>query len=137
MHFFDTNILVYAHSQDPRNAVARALLRQEGVISVQCLNEFVNVARRKLCMTWDEVQESLDFIHTCCPTILALSVPLHEHACHIAARFRLSIYDSLIVAAAFEAKCDILYSEDMQDGLVMEGPDGHLLRIVNPFKDLA
>ena len=137
MQFFDTNILVYAHSQDPRNAVARALLRQEGVISVQCLNEFVNVARRKLGMTWDEVQESLDFIHTCCPTILALSLPLHEQACHIAARFRFSIYDSLIVAAAFEAKCDILYSEDMQDGLVMEDPDGHIVRIVNPFKNVA
>jgi predicted nucleic acid-binding protein len=58
--FFDTNILVYAFAQnDPRADSAEALLAAGGVVNVQVLNEFANVAVRKLGMSWDEVAEAL------------------------------------------------------------------------------
>lgn len=132
MRFFDSNILVYAHSLDQRSAVARALLADEqhpNIISVQCLNEFVNVARRKLEMSWTEIGEALDFIHTCCPTTIAMTLPLHERGLILAERYQLSVYDALIAAAALEAECDTLYSEDLHHGLVIDG----LLRVENPF----
>ena len=55
--FLDSNILVYAASRDSRSEIARTLVQNRFIISVQCLNEFANVARRKLTMLWDEVAE--------------------------------------------------------------------------------
>jgi predicted nucleic acid-binding protein len=55
----DTNILVYAFTDDPRSARAQALLSEPFILSVQALNEFANVARRKLCMDWAEIQVPL------------------------------------------------------------------------------
>jgi len=52
--FVDSNVLIYAFTADPRAAAAQALLERGCVTSVQGLNEFTNVARRKLGMTWDE-----------------------------------------------------------------------------------
>ena len=62
--FLDSNILVYAFTTDPRAADAQALLERGGIVSVQGLNEFTNVARRKLGMSWEEVRDSLAAIRT-------------------------------------------------------------------------
>ncbi|WP_395828636.1 PIN domain-containing protein [Elstera sp.] len=128
--FLDTNILVYAFVEDPRAAVAEALLDQKCDTSVQALNEFATVARRKLRMTWGEVEEALALLQTVCGTIHPIELKTHADALRLAQRYGFSSYDALIVAAALRAGCDTLYSEDMQDGLAVDGR----LTIRNPFK---
>jgi predicted nucleic acid-binding protein len=128
--FLDTNVLIYAFTTDRRAAAAQALLGRGCVTSVQALNEFTNVARRKLGMTWHEIRAALADIRTLCPAIAALDLPTHEEALRIAERHGYTIFDALIVAAALRARCAILYSEDMRDGITIAGR----LRIVDPFR---
>jgi predicted nucleic acid-binding protein len=127
--FFDTTILIYSiSSEEPRAVVAEKLLAEGGWISVQVLNEFAAVARRKLNMSWADIMEALLAIRALCETPTPLSIETHEAALDIAARYRYSIYDAMILAAALEADCEVLYTEDMQNGQVI-GP----LTIRNPF----
>jgi predicted nucleic acid-binding protein len=127
--FFDTNILVYAHGvRDDRTSIARQVLLEGGVVSVQVLNEFASVARAKLGFTWPKVQEAIDNILILCPGPRALSIDTHLRALEISRRYGFSIWDGLILAAAIEAKCSMLLTEDGQHGQVVEG-----LRIENPF----
>jgi predicted nucleic acid-binding protein len=130
--FLDTNILVYAFTTDPRAGAAQALLGRGCVTSVQALNEFTNVARRKLGMTWREVRDALAAIRTVCRTILPVDIEIHADALRIAERYGYTIFDALMVAAALRADCTVLYSEDMQDGMAISGR----LRIVDPFRNL-
>lgn len=128
--FFDTNILVYVVGQkDARTETAEALLANGGVISVQVLNELASVSRRKLRLSWDEVGEALAAIRTLCPSPVPLTTDTHEAGLRIAAKYGYSVYDGLIAAAALEAECDTLYSEDLQNGQVIEGR----LTVRNPF----
>jgi predicted nucleic acid-binding protein len=127
--FFDTAILIYSiSSEEPRTVVAENLLAEGGWISIQVLNEFAAVARRKLNMSWEETREALFAIRALCESPIPLSIEIHEAALEIAARYLYSIYDALILAAALKADCEILYTEDMQNGQVI-GP----LTICNPF----
>jgi len=127
--FFDTNVVLYLLSADTAKADrAEELLALGGTISVQVLNEFAAVASRKLRMSWTEIREVLAQVRAVC-AVEPLTVETHERALRIAVRYRLSIYDALIVAAALMAKCQTLHSEDMQDGQVVE----RQLTIRNPF----
>jgi len=127
--FFDTTILIYAVSEgDARAAVAEGLLAQGGNLSVQVLNEFAAVARRKLNMSWPEISEALDAVRTLCEAAAPLTIEIHEAALGIAERYGYQIYDALILAAAIDADCDVLYTEDMQDGQQLGA-----LTIRNPF----
>jgi predicted nucleic acid-binding protein len=127
--FFDTNVLVYAFATDDERAtIAEGLLARGGTIGVQNLNEFVNVAVRKLAMPWKEVLEALNVIRVLCPSPVPLTVQTHDAALRISGRYGYHIYDSLVIAAALEARCATLYSEDLKDGQVMDG-----LTIRNPF----
>jgi predicted nucleic acid-binding protein len=129
--FLDTNVIVYAFSSnDARNRKAEALLDVGGVISVQVLNEFVNVLRRKQGRDWDEVDQALAVVKTLLDPAQPLTIELHEAAVNLARRHGLSIYDSLIVAAALRAGCPVLYSEDLQHGQTIEQ-----LTIRNPFAE--
>jgi predicted nucleic acid-binding protein len=129
--FLDTNVIVYAFSSnDARNRKAEALLGVGGVISVQVLNEFVNVLRRKQGRDWDEVDQALAVVKTLLDPAQPLTIELHEAAVNLARRHGLSIYDSLIVAAALRAGCPVLYSEDLQHGQTIEQ-----LTIRNPFAE--
>ncbi len=128
--FFDTNVLLYAVAlDDPRNARAEQLLMSGGTISVQILNEFVSVARRKILMSWRDVKGALDAFRVLCPSPLPITMEMHEAALKIAVQHGYGIYDALVVAAALEAGCAILYSEDLQDGQTINGQ----LTIRNPF----
>ena len=128
--FFDSNVLVYTLAQnDPRQPTAARLLDAGGVISVQVLNEFANVARRKLRLSWPEVAKALDSIRALCPPPLPLTLATHEAALGIAARLGYRLYDSLIIASALEAGCATLFSEDMQHGQAIDAA----LTIRNPF----
>ena len=130
--FFDTTILIYAVSAgDPRAAVAEKLLAAGGYISVQVLNEFATVARNKLKMSWEEIGEALAAVRTLCEPPTPLTVGIHDAGLAIAAQYGYHIYDSLILAAALDAECDTVYSEDMQDGQKIGE-----LTIRNPFARL-
>jgi predicted nucleic acid-binding protein len=129
--FFDTNVFVYAIVQDdPRSSRAEELLLEGGTVSVQVLNEFVAVVRRKISMPWFEVQFGLENIQRICPNPLPLTVQTHQKALSIAEKYGFQIYDALVVASALEAGCSVLYSEDMQDGQVID----HQLTVTNPFR---
>lgn len=127
--FPDTNVIVYAFTDDPRRHRARAVLEQGGLISAQTLNEFANVAQRKLGLDWDETRVALRSVRTYFPEVAPVDVKTHEAGLRLASGLGFSIYDAMIVAAALHGGCDILWSEDMHDGLVVDGR----LRIVNPF----
>jgi predicted nucleic acid-binding protein len=128
--FFDTNVLLYAASGDPAKADrAEELIGAGGTISVQVLNEITNVARRKMGMSWTETHAFLSMIRGLL-SVHPLTIDVHETGLALAERYGLSIYDGMIAAAALHADCDTLWSEDMQDGIVLDGR----LRIVNPFR---
>ena len=129
--FFDTNVLVYIASGRTEKADrAERLVRDGGTVSVQVLNEITNVARRKMRLSWDETGAFLSLIRGLLP-VEPVTLITHEAGLALAQRYRLSIYDAMIVASALLADCDRLWSEDMQDGLVIDGR----LRIVDPFRE--
>jgi predicted nucleic acid-binding protein len=128
-NFFDTNVLLYLASRDAAKADrAEALLAAGGVISVQVLNEFASVARRKMRMEFAELREFLAVLRGLL-RVEPLSVAVHECGLALAERYGLSLHDAMIVAAAIEAGCTVLWSEDMQHGLRLESG----LQIQNPF----
>ena len=127
--FIDTNILLYLLSADADKADrAELIVRKGGLISVQVLNEMANVARRKLAMPWREINELLALIRSVC-SVEPLTIETHDRGRRVAERYKLSVYDAMIVAAALIAGCETLHSEDMQDGLLIDNQ----LRIRNPF----
>lgn len=127
--FLDTNVVVYAFARnDARAAVAERLLGAGGVISVQVLNEFASVARRKLAMAWPEVRDALAAVRALSADVVPITVALQEKALDLAERTGYGLYDALVVAASLDAGCATLYSEDMRAGHVIDG-----LTIVNPF----
>jgi predicted nucleic acid-binding protein len=129
--FFDTNVLIYAAvSGDSRRERAQRLMAQGGAISVQVLNEFVAVARRKMRMPWKDVIEALDAIRILFPAPVAITVDTHNTALKVARQYGFGIYDALIAASALEANCSTLYSEDLHDGQVLADQ----LTIQNPFR---
>jgi predicted nucleic acid-binding protein len=127
--FFDTNIVVYLMSGDAAKASkAESLIASGGVVSVQVLNEFTSVARRKLALTWAETEEVLVALKANLE-VIPLTLTVHERALALASAHELSIYDASIVAAALEGGCDAVLSEDMQHGQKFAA-----LRIENPFR---
>jgi predicted nucleic acid-binding protein len=128
--FLDTNILIYAFTRnDPRGPKAEAIVEAGGIVSVQVLNEFVNVCRRKLNLEWSGIDEARQVLKNLLDPPVPLTLEVHESAVVLSRDHGLAFYDSLIVAAATSAKCDALYTEDMQDGRKI-GP----LTILNPFR---
>lgn len=129
VEFADSNILIYLVSADERKAnVAQQILDRRPVISVQVLNETANVLVNKLRKPWAETLEFLASVRSQ-SQVVALDERTHDAGVRIAARHRLHVHDSMIVASALLAGCDTLYSEDMHHGLVVE----NRLTIVNPF----
>lgn len=129
--FFDTNVLLYVASNDAAKAEhAEKLIGDGGTISVQVLNEVTNVARRKMRLSWTETRAMLATFRELLP-VRPLTVDIHDAGLALAERYGLSVYDAMIAASALDAGCDTLWSEDMQDGMVLDGR----LRIVNPFRE--
>ena len=128
--FFDTNILLYLLSSDAAKADwAEGSLATGGVISVQVLNEFSAVARRKLGMSIEEIREAMAPIRSVC-RVEPLTERTHDLGLQVSERYGFSVYDSMIVAAALLSECSILYSEDLQEGQVLE----KRLTVRNPFR---
>ncbi len=129
--FFDTDILLYLLSGDSVRADrAETIISNGGVISVQVLNEFASVASRKLGMSYSDIRETLGTIKEVC-IIQPLILETHESGLEIAERYSFSLYDSMIVSAALQSDCTVLFSEAMQHGQKIE----EKMVITNPFID--
>ena len=122
--FLDTNIFAYsfdpADSKKCRRAeelITEAVKSRRGVVSYQVVQEFFHLALRRFVspMTVVEAEQYLGTIFRPLLTVHS-SLALYAQGLQVQGRYRLSWYDSLIVAAAMEARCDMLYTEDLQDG---------------------
>ena len=128
--FFDTNVLIYVASVDRAKADrAERIIGEGGMISVQVLNELANVARRKMRLSWIDTHSLLAAIRNLL-SVHPITVEVHDTGLALAERYELSLYDAMIAASALHAGCNRLWSEDMQDGMTIDGR----LRIANPFR---
>ncbi len=134
--FLDTNIFLYGLDRsDTRKAkiasdlLDQLLLTENGVVSYQVVQEFVSVALRRFPATMTG-PELVSYIRTVFERfeMIRSSIDLIESGLHLRDRYQFSWYDSLIVAAALEANCDVLYTEDLQHGQQIGA-----MTIVNPF----
>jgi len=134
--FLDTNIFVYAFDLKAaaKQETAGGLIRRaadtgEGVISYQVVQEFFSVAFRRFSQPMSAA-EAEQYLTTVLRPLLAVhsSPAIYFQALRIREEHRISWYDSLIVAAALEGRCETLYSEDFQPGRKIGN-----LRIENPF----
>jgi predicted nucleic acid-binding protein len=126
--FADSNVVLYTIGKDVRKAgIARRLVSEQPVISTQVVNECVSVCLRKLSFTREQAyafaRELMDRTE-----VLPLDESTIDRAATLAIRYQLSHWDALIVASAALAGCEVLYSEDLQDGQVFDQ-----LKVVNPF----
>ncbi len=127
--FFVTNILIYAFAAGNRRSErAEALLAEGGVIGAQVLNEFTNVARRKLVWDWPQIDAALEVITELTGPARPLTADIRAQAVKLARVSALSFYDALVIAAAADAGCRVLITEDMQHGRKFDA-----LTVENPF----
>lgn len=127
--FLDSNIILYAFSDDIRQSVALALMGDGFEASVQVLNEVANVSRRKYRKDWDAVDRALEFVKMSADMIHPITIDEHLLGMKYAKQYGFSIYDSILLATAYLTNCDTLFSEDMHDGMVIENRP----TIRNPF----
>jgi len=135
-YFIDTNILIYSFDsrdltkQDTaRNLISKAMEKGTGIISYQVIQEFLNVTTQKFDrpLTYSDAQRYLNIVlETLCGVFS--SIELFHQALEIMDQWRYSFFDSLIIAAAIQADCAILYTEDMQHNQTIRD-----LTIKNPF----
>ena len=134
--FLDTNIFIYsfdekhgAKRQKAKSLIGDALESQKGIISFQVIQEFLNIATKKLPVAIsfedlnDYLQMVLIFLCNVYPTHELYQYALQLHKIH-----QIPFYDSLILVAAIKTDCKILYTEDLQHGRVISG-----VKIQNPF----
>jgi predicted nucleic acid-binding protein len=114
--FLDTNILVYAQQTGVKAEISQDLIAEGGTISVQVLNELANVLRKKLGRNWRDIELVLADLDNAFDPALPLTVETNRVALALARDHNIACYDALIVAAAQEAGCDTLFTEDLQHG---------------------
>lgn len=120
--------MVYAFAPGPKAPQAFDLL-SGATISVQVLNEFASVAIRKLGYDEEQLSRRIASIRTKAAAISVNDEQTHDLAREVAFRYKLAFYDASLLAAALLADCDTFFSEDIQDGLVID----ETLTIRNPF----
>ena len=126
--FIDTNVLIYAQETGEKAETARSVMLAGGVISVQVLNEFTDVLRRKYRLEWRAIAEALADVRAVFDPVRSIGIETHTSAVALARAHGFRFYDALIVASAIDAGCDTLLTEDLQAGQRVDG-----VTIVNPF----
>ncbi|MXW92983.1 MAG: PIN domain-containing protein [Rhodospirillaceae bacterium] len=127
--FLDTSLLVYAQTGDPKGETARQAILAGGVISVQVVNEFTAVLRRKFRLDWHAIAGAVADLRTALDPVRPVGIDTWASAVALSRQHRISFYDTLILASALEAGCDTLLTEDLPAGHRIDG-----LTIVNPFE---
>ena len=136
--FFDSNILVYVvDDSEPEKQkkaielITKSIEEKNGMISTQSLQEFYNVSTKKLKCDVDKAREyTRNFSESF--DVTQISVSLILAAIDVSIKHKLSFWDSLIVAAARESASVVLYSEDLNDGEIIDG-----IKVCNPFSHAA
>lgn len=133
--FIDTNIILYAYSSDNENKrnISQNILESHGnniYISKQVVNEITNILFKKFNLSIEKIENTIleldnEF------EIFDFDIATQIKAIKLKEKYKFQFYDALIVATALENRCDILYSEDMHDGLVVH----NTLKIINPFRE--
>jgi predicted nucleic acid-binding protein len=126
----DTNVLIYNHGNegDAKQVIADSLFDNVPVISTQVISEYLNILKRISKMgKCDLLKICAEWLKDC--QIQSVNLSTVKLAHDLIQKYDFQLFDSIIVASALEAGCDILYSEDMQHGLLVESK----LKIINPF----
>lgn len=127
--FADTNIAGYLLSNDSvKHGIAKTLIVAHPVISTQVVNEFINVCLKKAHLNLTQTHLLAESLMTVC-RVVAVDSHTVSQAMQLSQRYQLSHWDSLIIAAALQADCTVLYSEDLQSGMVID----QRLTLINPF----
>ena len=128
--FIDTNVLAYAYDADSGDKGERArevLAELDGaVVSTQVVLELFAVLTRKLGLTRDAADEAVESLMDL--EVVATDARLVKEGLRISREHDISHWDAMIIAAAVASGCDVLLTEDLNDGQVIEG-----VRVVNPF----
>ena len=132
--FIDTNVLIYAFSEDEPTKQQKALnlidaVACDAIISNQVINELANIFLKKFKLPIEQVEDSFLFFYSLL-NIVSFDMSTQIRALRLKQRYNLQYFDSLIISTALENKCNILYSEDMQHELIID----NRLKIINPFK---
>lgn len=137
--FIDTNVWLYRLFEDQRielaererkRNIAISITSHQGIIiSTQVVNEVCANLLKKAAFNEEQIKAVIQSLYRRC-TVVEFNLSIFESASDIRSRYNFSFWDGLIVACALEAGVSILYSEDMQDGLVVADQ----LEIANPFK---
>lgn len=127
----DTNVLIYLHdnSNPVKREIAKNLLAGNPQIPSQVISEYLNTTRRLLNLSKEELLIQTSKLFAGCAIIPVLPNTL-VFAATLVNKYQFQLFDSIIVAASIESNCSALYSEDMQNGLVVDKS----LTIINPFK---
>jgi len=130
--FIDSNVVIYAYSnsEKAKQQIARKIVKENyTIISTQVLQEMGNTLGRKYMLDYSSIEETLqECIYSNNEVYINQQQTIFK-ACGIAKRYQFSFYDSLIISAALESNCNILYSEDLQHNQIIDG----VLTIINPF----
>jgi len=130
--FIDTNIWLYAFIETDdaaKSATARALIQEtEPVVSTQVINEVCVNLLRQANFTEGQISQLIESFYEKYP-VIELNRPVLLTASQLRQRYSLSFWDSIIAASALSAGVSILYSEDLQHGLIIEGQ----LQVLNLF----
>ncbi|MCX7111357.1 MAG: PIN domain-containing protein [Proteobacteria bacterium] len=127
--FLDTNVVAYSLTDDEnKKAIAEGLLSNRPWVSVQVINELVNVCIRKFGFSHEAALSAGRMVMRLCE-VASMEAQDVEQAFQISERFRFSHWDSLILAVALRHGCETVFSENMQHGQKV----GVGLRIINPF----
>ena len=130
--FVDSNVILYTFGKEKsKKEKAKDLVRKKPLITTQIINEVSNVLFRKFNFSVDEVRKISNFLRIKMKVEL-LNLQTIDLALYIKERYKYSYYDSLIIASALENACNILYTEDMQHGQIIEDS----LKIINPFESV-
>ncbi len=133
--FVDTNILIYTYSEDEllKKSFANKIFidyADDLIISTQVINELTNILFKKFKLSSEDIENVILEVDNLLP-IVSFDIKTQIKAIRIKNKYKFQFYDALIIAAALENGCRILFSEDMQHLQVID----NTLTIINPFSD--
>lgn len=133
--FLDSNIIIYTYSNSEleKQKQSRPIFEQYDNVNIsnQVINEVTNILFKKFKLESTQVESTVLQINDI-TTIFNFTIETQIKAIRLKKDYKLQFYDALIVATALENNCNILYSEDMQDSIVIDNQ----LKIINPFKEI-
>jgi predicted nucleic acid-binding protein len=138
IRFIDSNIWLYAllqHQETQKADIARLTIQdsQKIIVSTQVINEVCVNLIKKISLPETQVQKLITAFYEKCFDVVELNQKTLQKSSQLREKYNLSFWDSLIVASALQGHAMRLYSEDMQNGLVVENQ----LTIINPFASLV